>query len=407
MIYQFSIQQGDKKTLGRFRDALIKHNYTYDHFQKIDINPFTFSQFDLPILAYRFPAILPFGVLFHLFFLGAKLDGRIVRKIFADDEIEKLLKIKILEKVGDYHLQSAIIITPYQRYYFVADFLFHLGSRKESDKPKYEYVYPANLDSITLCEAMIKKSINTALDLGCGCGILSLFASQFSKNVTGVDLNPRAVNFSQFNAILNGIDNCQFLDGDLYESIAGEKYDLILSNPPYELTTKKTYLYKDGGKYGDKILKRIISGASSHLRKGGLCQVVTRIAQFGDKKRQDMIREWTTDNLYIFFINLQQMDIYRYAQLLCIENLISQDKILDYQKYSRNVKEFLDYFHKINLSYVTLGILNLAQNKTFKYEEQNFSGKNIPPSEIENIIYQRFNIIEKVWKFFLSFQKWY
>ncbi len=96
MIFKLPINKTDKIILDRFRTTLIKYNYTYDYFQQIDIKPFTFTQFDLPLLAYRFPATTPFGILFHLFLLGGKVHGKIVRQIFDDDFARKLFQSYVI-----------------------------------------------------------------------------------------------------------------------------------------------------------------------------------------------------------------------------------------------------------------------------------------------------------------------
>ena len=70
------------------------------------------------------------------------------------------------------------------------------------------------------------------LDLGTGCGVLAILVSSFSKEVIGTDLNPRAINFAQFNSLLNQAKDVSFYHGDLYNPVKSVQFNMILSNPP-------------------------------------------------------------------------------------------------------------------------------------------------------------------------------
>jgi release factor glutamine methyltransferase len=73
------------------------------------------------------------------------------------------------------------------------------------------------------------------LDLGTGTGALALaLAHEFPQaNVIGVDLVAQAVLLAQKNTILNAIQNAKFHQSDWFSAVASEKFDLIISNPPY------------------------------------------------------------------------------------------------------------------------------------------------------------------------------
>ncbi len=69
------------------------------------------------------------------------------------------------------------------------------------------------------------------LDVGTGCGILAGVAAQLGATVVATDINERAVVCAQQN--LDGLD-VDVRCGDLFEPVAGERFDLIVCNPPYE-----------------------------------------------------------------------------------------------------------------------------------------------------------------------------
>jgi SAM-dependent methyltransferase len=109
-----------------------------------------------------------------------------------------------------------------------------------------------------------------ALDLGCGAGTLALLLATQSGEVVGTDINPRAVEIARFNAFINDIRNVEFRAGDLYATVAGEQFDLILSQPPYFPAppgASQTFLH--GGLRGDELALRIIDEAARHLSAQG------------------------------------------------------------------------------------------------------------------------------------------
>lgn len=356
----FPIQSINKQFLKKFREILKKNNYTYDNLLQLGINPFTVALYDLPILAYRNPPMTSFGILFHLFFLGGVLERKIINRLFSAGDIEELLRIKILEKNEDKFFKSLVTIIPYQSLYLAGDFILRLDGLSARRKKQEELVYPVSLDSVTLLEMAVCKPVISTLDLG--CGILSLIALKYSRFVIGIDINPRAVNFSQFNALFNNISNCQFICGDLYQPVENERFDLILANPPYEITLEKTFLYKDGGRYGFQILQKIVESASKHLNKGGICQIISRIGEFAADMKETLIKKWISDeNIRFSFRELSKMDIYQYAYAISTDKLILDEEVVDYRKYSQSIKKLLDHFNKIYLKNVLFGIITLQK----------------------------------------------
>ena len=75
----------------------------------------------------------------------------------------------------------------------------------------------------------------SVLDLGTGTGAVALaVASERPRwSVTGVDIEPAAVELARRNAARTGIANARFLVGDFYAPVAGTRFALILANPPY------------------------------------------------------------------------------------------------------------------------------------------------------------------------------
>src|SRR5208282_1012627 len=96
-----------------------------------------------------------------------------------------------------------------------------------------DHVLEAGPSSQTLSSLTVRRKGEHALDLCAGAGIQSLVAAAHCNDVIATDINRRALNFGEMNAQLNGIHKIEFRYGNLYEPVAGEKFDLVVANPPY------------------------------------------------------------------------------------------------------------------------------------------------------------------------------
>jgi release factor glutamine methyltransferase len=118
-----------------------------------------------------------------------------------------------------------------------------------------------------------------ALDMFTGSGILALtLARNGARAVTAVDVLRRAVLTVRLNARLHGVDlrACQ---GDLFDPVAGERFDLITANPPYlpgdaQLGGHGASRAWEGGADGRALIDRFCASVGDHLAPGGTVALV-------------------------------------------------------------------------------------------------------------------------------------
>jgi len=128
--------------------------------------------------------------------------------------------------------------------------------------------------------------------LGAGNGILALAASSHSGSVIATDLNPRAGEFCRVNASLNGVDNIEFREGSAFEPVSGERFDLILANPPFFVTPSVRRVYSDNSMELDGFCRMLVRQAPEHLTENGYCQMLVEWVQLKDQPWQDRLGEW-------------------------------------------------------------------------------------------------------------------
>lgn len=71
------------------------------------------------------------------------------------------------------------------------------------------------------------------LDLGCGCGIVGIWAALSGAEAVLTDIDPRAIACARRNAEKNQATGCLFQESDGFRQVTETGFDWILSNPPY------------------------------------------------------------------------------------------------------------------------------------------------------------------------------
>jgi len=159
-----------------------------------------------------------------------------------------------------------------------------------------ELVLWPNPTSRFLSRFTIRRPSRATLDLGTGNAIQALSCAAHSQHVVATDLNPRAVNFAEFSARLNGADNIETLYGDGFAPVAGRKFDLIVSNPPFFISPSGRYLFCDNPMDLDQLCRRFVKEAPNYLEEGGYFQLLCEWAEVEGQPWKERIGEWLQDN---------------------------------------------------------------------------------------------------------------
>lgn len=133
----------------------------------------------------------------------------------------------------------------------------------------------------------IAKKINAKniLDLCTGSGAIAVSLAKYlpQTEITAIDISKEALKIAKKNAISNNVENqITFISSDMFTNLNEEKFDIIVSNPPYIKTNvieeldmqvkNEPYIALDGGKDGLEFYKKIINESYQYLKFNGyLC----------------------------------------------------------------------------------------------------------------------------------------
>ena len=117
------------------------------------------------------------------------------------------------------------------------------------------------------------------LDMGTGSGVCALAAARRARRVVAVDVSPAAVRCARLNALLNGLDDrVNVREGDLFAPLDGERFDLVLFNPPFLIGAPKDH--RDAAWRSEDAARRFAAGLGEHLKPHGAALVL--LSSFGD-----------------------------------------------------------------------------------------------------------------------------
>ena len=170
--------------------------------------------------------------------------------------------------------------------------LEHITHQKEFMKLNFfvdENVLIPRQATEILVEEVIKIAQKTnakkILDLCAGSGAIAVSLAKYlpETEITAIDISNEALKIAKKNAISNQVENqITFISSDLFTNLNDEKFDIIVSNPPYikrnvidtldEEVKKEPYIALDGGEDGLYFYKKIIKESYQYLKYGGyLC----------------------------------------------------------------------------------------------------------------------------------------
>lgn len=212
-----------------------------------------------------------------------------------------------------------------------------------------------------LCAAAAPKAeIGSVLDLGCGAGTVGLFLGAHARRVVATDVNPRAIALARANAALNSITNVEFRLGDLFEPVAGEEFDLIVSQPPFvarpEGVPDATYLY--GGRRGDELALRLLGEIPRYIAPGGRAVLLVDWPVVDDEPLQGRVRAAVADpSLSVLLLVAPAQDLDEWSSA----HAAIEEKSLD-ERFERRAVQRRAHFDRLGIRELRLTFTVLVRS---------------------------------------------
>ena len=244
---------------------------------------------------------------------------------------------------------------------------------------------------LTLAGLTPRTPVRTALDLGCGCGIQTLYLLRHAEHVVATDISARALAFTAFNAALAGVSvtgapgagsdiapssgldseadaasesgsdagHLEVLHGSLLEPVAGRRFDLIASNPPFVLTppaVREAGLplmeYRDAG---GPILPGLVAGLGEHLEPGASAVMLGNWEHRGAGSWRDAVAAWLPEGLDAWILERELQDPVEYATMWLRDGGLTPER--DPEAFDAALEAWIDDFEARDVRGVGFGYL--------------------------------------------------
>lgn len=263
-----------------------------------------------------------------------------------------------------------------------------LAAHQQPGVLRHDHVLGIGQASTTLVQTTIRPHAKRALDLGTGCGIQTFHLLHHCEHVTATDISERALAFTRFNLVLNAaaleVDpnnleaRISLRLGSLLEPVEGERFDLVVSNPPFVITPRTKgesaadqFTYRDGGLPGDQIVSSLVKSLGSVLEPGGTAQMLGNWEITAGAQWKDRPASWLEGSgLDVWFIQREQVGPEQYAETWLQDASESRDP----NHYKEAYAAYLEDFASRNVEGIGFGMIWLrrpagSQGTISRFEE--------------------------------------
>ncbi|MGW4795462.1 DUF7059 domain-containing protein, partial [Nonomuraea sp. NPDC004297] len=197
----------------------------------------------------------PLGTLIRLWWLGVPVP--------AKGLAPEVLESGLVTADGD-QVTATVHLQPWETGgYLVSDRKVRPGD--PALRP--DHVVGAGGASANLAQLVTRRPAGRALDLGTGCGVQVLHLAGRADEIVATDLNPRALELARLSWELSGVAGVEARAGSMFEPVEGERFDLVVSNPPFVLAPAREgrLTYRESGREGDDFCRDLVRGTPRHL----------------------------------------------------------------------------------------------------------------------------------------------
>ncbi|MGW3268078.1 DUF7059 domain-containing protein [Streptomyces sp. NPDC001056] len=303
----------------------------------------------------------PLETLVRLFLLQQPVAHARVAAVLP---VEEAVGAGWLVRVGGDELAATVDVRPYggpggEDWFIVSDLGCAVGGAGGIGQHAEGVVLGVGGASTTLAGITVRTPVGAALDLGTGSGIQALHASRHATRVTATDLNPRALHITALTLALSGAPAAELREGSLFEPLRDdERFDLVVSNPPFVISPGARLTYRDGGMGGDDLCRSLVQQAGERLNEGGFAQFLANWQHVAGEDWQDRLRSWVPRGCDAWIVQREVQDVTQYAELWLRD---AGDHRGDPAEYQARYDAWLDEFEARKVKAVGFGWITLRR----------------------------------------------
>ncbi|MCT1722243.1 methyltransferase [Kocuria marina] len=274
-------------------------------------------------------------------------------------------------------VRSAVDLRPYAtdssaELYVASD----LGAFQRPGVLRHDHVLGIGGASLTLVQSTPRRPVDTALDLGTGCGIQTFHLLAHARHVTATDISDRALATARFNLILNAealdVDpwdlpaRVSLERGSLLEPVADRRFDMVVSNPPFVITPRSPdehaedrFTYRDGGLPGDRLVRELLGALPTVLNPGATAHLLANWEIPRDPHEEPSTTwsrgpaSWVPPGTGAWLVQREVQDPCEYAETW-LRDASQQRDVADYE---RAYAAYLDDFDSRDVAAVGFGMV--------------------------------------------------
>lgn len=198
------------------------------------------------------------------------------KEVDLEDKYSQILKDAGILRKGNRGWIANVMVFPFRNKLIATDFLASIYKQEEGKFKRgiddVWVMFPH--ETLLFINNLDKKRGKIALDIASGSGAISLFLTENFDKVISSDINPKAVSYARFNAVLNNLESkIVNVESDLFKELDNEKFDYICWNgptvalPEVDKPEEVYPLYTYGGFDGASFTKKFISEVFNHVKK--------------------------------------------------------------------------------------------------------------------------------------------
>ncbi|WP_370023727.1 methyltransferase [Planotetraspora sp. GP83] len=232
----------------------------------------------------------PLAMLIRLWWLGAPISIAA-----ADLPLHDLIEAGLLVRLGD-AVQATVHLQPWDTGSGAPAWVVSDRKVRPGDPAiRGDHVVGAGGASANLAQLGVTGPVGRALDLGTGCGVQVLHLAGRAEEIVATDVNRRALRLARLSWRLSGVPEVDAREGSMYDPVAGERFDLVVSNPPFVISPAARLTYRESGFRGDDFCRDLVRLTPRHLDHGGHGRFLANWLHVKGEDWQDRVGGWLAE----------------------------------------------------------------------------------------------------------------